>query len=305
MVSLNKETTKLEQKRSKLIERIFTKQDRAGRWSYDLKIKTRYRHYLPKYKSTLWTLVTLADLKCPPNDKRAKKSLKLIEKNMYKKEHGLFGWTDETYGAHEPSPCLNAHIIYLHFYFGGRMINRFQNVIKFFNKFQRFDDGDFKAAEKFPYKANSRCFGKHTCYWGVTKLFKGLSFIPLTERTKESHSLMRKCIGFIFDHEVCYSSKNRKRFLHSQISKLTFPNMWQSDFLEILWLLTREGKKDKSMNKAIKLLRSKRKKDSTWKLERSITNLITSVGKRGEPNDFITERAKEVLDFWDKTAGSY
>ncbi|MBU0976155.1 MAG: hypothetical protein ABIE03_05110 [Patescibacteria group bacterium] len=307
-ISLNIQKT-LELKRTKLIKHILAKQDRLGRWGYDIqkaKKKPQYKHYLPKYKSTLWTLITLADLKCDPKDKRAKKALKIILKDMYKKEYGLFGWSENAYGAHEPSPCLHGNILYIHFYFGGKMTKKIENVIKFFEKYQRFDDGDFKTPEKFPYAGRTdRCFGKHTCYWGVTKLLKGLSFIPLSERTKDSHRLMRKSIGFIFDHEVCYSSKKKSRFLHSLISRLTFPNMYQSDFLEILWLLTREGKKDKSMNKAIRLLKSKQLKNGTWKLERPISNLLVTIGKKQRPNEFVTERTEEVLDFWDKTAGSY
>ncbi|MBN2015805.1 hypothetical protein JW766_03140 [Candidatus Dojkabacteria bacterium] len=288
----------------KLIEKIFSKQDKLGRWAYDKKIKrTRpgYEHYIPAYKATLWTLITLADLKCSPNDSRAKKALKILLRDFYKPKTGIFGWSDNTYGTHEPSPCLNGNLLYLYFYFGGKTTKKILNVIKFFHKYQRFDDGNFKTPMEFPYFGKrERCYSSHTCYWGVTKLFKGLSFIPLSQRTTESQELMRKCIDFILKHEVCFSSRKKNKPLHKMIICLTFPNMYSSDFLEILWLLAREDIKDKRGQRAVKLLKSKQNTDGTWNLERLISNTIGSFGKKDKPNPFITERAREVIEYYSK-----
>lgn len=292
----------LQQHHQKLIEKTFAKQDRYGRFAYDPEIKKSrpgYEHYLPKYKTTLWTLITLADLKCNPKDKRARKALSLILKDMYRPKRGIFGWSKDTYGSHEPAPCLNGNILYLYFYFGRKRTKKLENVIKFFHKYQRFDDGNFKTPRKSPYNGRKdRCFSAHTCYWGVTKLFKGLSFIPLSERTLESHELMRNCVEFIMLHNVCYSSHHKNKLLHHMIERLTFPNMYQSDFLEILWLLKREGINNKRMKKALNLLSSKQNKDGTWHLERPVANLIISLGKKNKPNLFITERAQEVLEYY-------
>jgi len=74
--------------------------------------------------------------------------------------------------------------------------------------------------------------------------------------------------------------------------------MYQSDFLEILWLLKREGVYDSRMKKALKLLKSKQNKDGTWNLERIVTNIIVSCGKKNKPNPFITQRAHEVLKYY-------
>ena len=81
-----------------------------------------------------------------------------------------------------------------------------------------------------------------------------------------------------------------------KIDRLTFPNMYKSDFLEILWLLKREKIKSEQLTKAIRLLKSKQQKDGTWNLERKVNNMVVSIGEPEKYNPFVTKRASEVLD---------
>jgi hypothetical protein len=188
-------------------------------------------------------------------------------------------------------------MLYLHHYFGLPHSRKIDQAIDFFAAYQRFDDGDFKTPKTYPYCSNASCYGKHTCYWGVTKLLKGMSFIPRTQRTKKAQQLIEKCIAYILQHEVCFSSRKRDRFLHRDIGVLTFPNFYKSDFLEILWLLAREEVHDRRMSRALALLRSRRKDGGFWELEKSLS-IVASIGQKDRSNAFITERATEVLDYY-------
>ncbi|MBI4652034.1 hypothetical protein HY745_12300, partial [Candidatus Desantisbacteria bacterium] len=172
------------------------------------------------------------------------------------------------------------------------------DIIDFFTEYQRFDDGDFKTPSSFPYYSNRSCYGKHTCYWGIIKLLKGLSFIPKNKRSTNAKKLIEKCIDFILLHRVCFSSHDNSSFLHTNIKKLTFPNMYQGDYLEILWLLKREQVKSAYINKALNLLKSKMTANSTWKIERQIKDLIIPIRNNNNGNKFITKRAKEVIDYY-------
>ncbi|MBI9108658.1 MAG: hypothetical protein JEZ04_18075 [Spirochaetales bacterium] len=84
----------------------------------------------------------------------------------------------------------------------------------------------------------------------------------------------------------------------NKIDKLTFPNMYKSDFLEILWLLMRENIKSDTINPAIDLLKSKRLSNDNWNLERMANNLTTTIGVVKKANQFITKKASEVLDYY-------
>ncbi len=251
-------------------------------------------YYVPNYKSTLWTLVLLADIKCDYSNKSLIKPLRTIVNHFFDKQNKIYSIGK----SHFPIPCLNGNMLYLHSYFRFGDEADINGIIDFFAKYQRFDDGDFKTPSTFPYCSNRSCYGRHTCYWGIIKLFKGLSFIPRNKRSGNAKGLIKNCIDFILLHEVCFSSHDNSNYIHTNIKKLTFPNMYQGDFLEILWLLKRERVKSTRIKRALDLLKSKMKPDSTWEIERSIKDLIIPIGKRDYGNELITRRAREVVEYY-------
>jgi hypothetical protein len=283
--------------RKLVIEKILAKQDASFRWGFDEKQareRPEYRYYSPNFRSTLWTLLLLADIKAPADTPQIQPSIRLISEHFYDPEHGVFRLPGL---SHFPIPCLNGNMIYLHHYFETPHSDPLGQSIAFFAAYQRYDDGNFKTPETYPYGSNTSCYGKHTCYWGVTKLLKGISFIPKTQRSNEAQQLIDHCIDFVLQHEVCFSSHQGDKFLQRDIGILTFPNFYKSDFLELLWLLAREGVHDRKMSRALELLRAKMKDGGFWELEKPL-NLIESIGQKDCANAFITERANELLDYY-------
>lgn len=251
-------------------------------------------YYVPNYKSTLWTLVLLADIQTDAGNQSLLKPLKVISEHFLDRKTGIYSIGK----SHFPIPCLNGNMLYLHSYFHYEREEVVDSIVDFFVEYQRFDDGNFKTPSSFPYCSNRSCYGRHTCYWGVVKLLKGLSFLPAGKRSEKAQKLIKDCIDFILLHEVCFSSHNPSDFIHKGIKYLTFPNMYHGDFLEILWLLKREQVNSIYIKRALELLKSKMKPDSTWKIERQIKNLIVPIGKRYYGNEFITRRAKEVIEYY-------
>jgi hypothetical protein len=293
--------SEIAQIRKDTIEKILAKQDDSFRWGFDKKQaheRPEYLYYAPNFKSTLWTLLLLADIQAPVDIPQIRPSIRLITERFYDPEYGIFRLPSM---MNFPIPCLNGNMIYLHHYFELSQSEALDKTIGFFAEYQRFDDGDFRTPKTYPYCSNISCYGKHTCYWGVTKVLKGISFIPKIQRTKEAQQCIENCIDFVLHHEVCFRSHDRDEFLHRDIGKLTFPNFYKSDFLEILWLLAREEVHDRRMSRSLALLRSKMKDGGFWELEKSM-NIIVSIGRKDCANAFITQRATEVLDYY---SGSY
>jgi hypothetical protein len=285
------------QARQHLLEAILSRQDESFRWGYDpaqARHRPEYLYYSPTYRASLWTLVLLADLQAPPGLAPVEAALRLVSDRFYSPEHGLFRLPDM---CRFPIPCLNGNLIHLHQVFGAGSAERVDSTIAFFAAHQRFDDGDYRTPGDYPYCGNRYCYGRHTCYWGVVKLLKGLSFVPKDRRSADARRLLQACLDFILQHEVCFSSRHPERLLNPDIAKLTFPNGYKSDFLEILWLLAREGVREARLGRALDLLRSKRQPDGTWLLEKH-QNTVVSVGQPGRPNALITARANEVLAFY-------
>ncbi len=289
----------LEEVINSLTDKVIKLQDENCCWNVldkNDKYYPKLNYYVPNYKSTLWTLIFLADIETNPKNKSLRKPLKIISDHFFDESLGIFSIGK----SHFPIPCLNGNMIYLLSYFNTGDDEIINNVIDFFYKYQRFDDGNFKTPSSFPYHKNRSCYGSHTCFWGVVKLFKGLSFIPKIKRTKKCITLLNRCVDFILLHNVCYSSHYSKKYIHKSIKDLTFPNMYNSDFLEILWLLQRENIKSNKLERAIDLLLDKREHDGTWKIERRIKDLIIPIGRANYGNEFVSKRATEVFNYYSK-----
>jgi len=286
----------MKENQHQIIERVFEKQSANGLWKV-LPTKHKYypdaQHYVPMYSASLWVLILLADLKIDRKDVRIKKPLSIIKDHLFDTNFGIYSLKED----HFPIPCLNGNMLYLDAYFNEALDKRSKQVIDFFVQYQRFDDGCYKEA-KNEYCSNKSCYGTHSCYWGITKLLKGLSFIPKQSRTPKVQDLLDKCIAFVLLHKVCYRSHKPDKIMIKKIDYLTFPNMYKSDFLEILWLLQREEVQSEALQPALELLQSKQQTDGSWLLERKIHNLITSIGGLNKPNAFITARAQEVLAYY-------
>lgn len=286
----------------KIISKVFEQQQSNGCWKMlDVghKYYPVYQHYVPNFKATLWTLILLADLELDPSDERVHRPLETIKNHFFDSKQGIYSLGDD----HFPIPCLNGNLIYLDAYFNPSLSEQSLSAINFFSKNQRFDDGNY-IEPKDVYCKNTSCYGKHTCYWGVVKLLKGLSFVPEKDRTPEAKSLVARCIDFVLLHRVCFSSRNPEKPLSNNIEKLGFPCMYKSNYLEILWLLKREGLHSRNVDEALKLLQSKQQPDGTWLLEKQVANMVASVGSENRSNPFVTQRANEILSFFYNSAST-
>lgn len=283
--------------RKELTEIILNQRDSDGCWNVlneGDKYYPEFNYYVPNYKSTLWTFILLAEIDCGLKSTDIRDGLDILTSKLWDNNHGIF-----TIGkSHFPIPCLNGNMIYILSYFNYDNTYYIDKVVDFFYEYQRFDDGDYKTPSSYPYLGNKSCYGSHTCYYGIVKLLKGLSFIPKNNRSDKVNELINKCIDFILLHEVCYSSHNNENLITKNIDKITFPSMYRTDFLEFLWILRREEVKSIKMDKALQLLKSKMISDNTWKLENQVQDLITPISKRQYGNAFVDLRAKEVASYY-------
>ena len=286
--------------RQDLIQDIFTAQNANGFWRVIPPTHHHYPdhlHYVPNFRATLWTLILLADLGCDPDDERIQQPLQGIKEHFFDSDHGIYSLKED----HFPIPCLNGNMVYLDAYFNGRPDDKTLSALSFFFQNQRFDDGCY-VEPKNSYCSNTECYGKHSCYWGVVKLLKGISFLPQRFRSREVITLRKKCIDFVLLHKVCYRSHKPGKIMIKGLDLLTFPNMYRSDFLEILWLLKREKVRSPDLQPALELLRSKQQENGQWPLEKKVHNMVTTVGEAGQSHPFITARAEEVLRFYEQPA---
>src|SRR4030066_1948559 len=102
--------TEITEIRKSTIEKILVKQDDSFRWGFDerqARERPEYLHYSPTFKSTLWTLLLLADIKAPVDIPQIKPSIRLITERFYDLEHGFFRLPDM---SHFPITCLHGNM---------------------------------------------------------------------------------------------------------------------------------------------------------------------------------------------------
>lgn len=89
-------------------------------------------------------------------------------------------------------------------------------------------------------------------------------------------------------HHVYKQSHNLNKISKPGWLKFGFPLMYQTDALEILYILTELGIKDSTMKDAIDVLFAKQNANGRWKLENTYNSdrLLISIGQKDEDLNF-------------------
>jgi len=255
--------------------------------------------YQPKYKGTIWQLLFLVNLGADRNDKRIKNLCNYILQTNYipkQKYIGLKFQEGERYNL--SITCFVSNMVWGLSKFGYFDDYRVQDTIKWLLKYQRFDDGDFKTPNEWPYHGRKdRCFGKHSCYVGCTQALKAMTVIPEDHRTKEIKSFIQKAIDFVLLHKLYKKSHGIERPIKKDYEFLTFPTYYYDDLLEILNSILFFKVKDSSIDSAIDLILQKRQRSGKWKLENTIrpSAMFAEFEEKGSESKWITYRVLNIL----------
>jgi hypothetical protein len=133
-----------------ITRQIMKLQDQNGCWNVldeSDKHYPAFNYYVPTYKSTLWTLVLLADIQTDVKNSPFIKPLSVISNHFLDKSNNIFSIGK----SHFPIPCLNGNMLYLHKHFQLENKSIENGIVDFFAEYQRLDDGDFKTPSLFPY----------------------------------------------------------------------------------------------------------------------------------------------------------
>jgi hypothetical protein len=168
------------------VSRILAKQNPDGGFLQEAVSRRRgYEEarvgYAPKHKATTWQAVFLAQAGIKGDDPCARALGEYILENSYSEELGAFGRkTDRKSGSRlERIPCFIGNMVHALCSFGFEGDPRVRSSFGFLVKHQRFDDGGYKPEKEWPHFGRTdRCWGGHTCYWGVTKFLRAMTVVP-------------------------------------------------------------------------------------------------------------------------------
>jgi hypothetical protein len=277
------------------VPKILASQKSGGYWG-----KPEDFYVRSKYKGTVWNLILLAELGADGKDERVENTCEFILENSQDRESGGFshaGAKGGGGGAHGAViPCLTGNMVWSLIRFGYLDDYRVKRGIDWIAKYQRFDDGVEESPHGWPYDKRERCWGTHTCHFGVVKALKAFAEIPLDRRSKEVKNSIQSGAEHMLKHHIHKRSHDLARVSKSEWLKFGFPLMWNTDALEVLGVLARLGYKDDRMQNALDLVTSKQDERGRWKLEAAFTGRYrVNIEQVGKPSKWITLNALRIL----------
>ena len=281
--------------RSAPIEPILAAQLPDGHWV------ERDRFYTAKYGGTVWNLIILAELGADGADARVRAACEAILRDAQDPDSGGFSTARSKKaggGLHSMViPCLTGNMVFSLVRLGMLDDPRVRRGLDWITTWQRFDDGEGDVPTDWPYHIEM-CWGRHTCHMGAVKALKALAEVPPERRTPAMQATIGAGAEYLLRHHIFRRSHDLAKVSKPGWKRFGFPLMYQTDVLEILWILGRLDRylRDERAREALDLVASKADAQGRWKLEQTFNDrFVVPIETKGEPSRWVTLRALEVL----------
>ena len=261
--------------------------------------------YNPKYRSTVWSLILLAQLGASAReDKRIEQACKYLLDHMT--EGGQF--TSITSGTPSGTiDCLQGNLLWSLMELGydnPRMGKAYEWMARTVT-----GDGIAPIQEKdapvryYAYKCGPTFAcgvnNKLPCAWGGVKVMLAFSKLPAKQRTPVTEQAIKQGVEFFFGIDPAtakYPTRvdgkpNRAWW------KFGFPVFYVTDLLQLAEALVGLGfGNDPRLSNALNIIREKQDCDGRWPLEYDYTGKTwIDFGKKQQPNKWVTLRALRIL----------
>lgn len=282
------------------IAHVLSKMDEEGFW------QRPGTGYGPKYKSTVWALILLAQLGASvKEDKRIRQACKYYLNHALSPGGQLSAMTNNA-----PSgtiDCLQGNMLWSLMELGyedPRMDTAYEwmartvtgeGIAPLKDKHASIRYYGYKCGPTFACGANN----KLPCAWGGVKVLLALSQLPAEKRTALIERAIRHGAEFFFgvdpstaDYPNGWAEKPSGNWW-----KFGFPVFYVADILQIAEALVGLGyAHDPRLANTLELIRSKQDEQGRWPLEYNYDGKTwLRFGKMKQPNEWVTLRAMRVL----------
>lgn len=248
------------------ISTILKRQRAEGTWSRDL--------YSPKYTSTHWELLLLAEFGADGGDPRVRRGARRMLEEF---GNGLPGWLRTDHGI----SCFFGNALRYLCHAGFGTDERVEPLVARLCRDSKVFEGACHINGELP------------CAWGYSRLLWGLAALPTQSRTREVERTLRRGTEWLLSYKLergAYPTESKPSHLWRSAS---FPLFYQADVLFVLRVLGElEALSDPRAASAIAWLLSRQDERGRWHgrapyLDRMPTKL--------EPDKWITLQASWVL----------
>jgi hypothetical protein len=262
--------------------------------------------YLPKYRSSVWSLILLAQLGAKiDNDPKIKQACDYYLDNAFT-SHGQISSSGTPGGTVD---CLQGNILSALLDLGYKD-PRIELAFEWMAK-SLTGDGISPMEEKdAPLRYYSGKIGpdfqcgsnnKLPCAWGGTKVMLAFSKLPENDRTPLINKAIKRGVDFLFSSDP--SEAGYPNGWNPKPSgnwwKFGFPVFYVTDILQIAEALVKLGfSKDPRLNNTFQLIRDKQDPSGRWLLEYDYSGKTwVEFGPKKSPNKWVTIRALDVLRY--------
>lgn len=261
--------------------RLLSLRDTNGTWGGGI--------YLPKWKSTTYTLLLLRDMGLPRDNTEASTSAAILLDRQLESSRG----TTFAERLARLDLCITGMFLALMTRFGARD-KRIDDILEVIIR-EQMADGGWNCAWR-RHKAH------HGSLHTTINVLDGLGDYA-RYRGKKAAKQVGPGIGraheFLLQHRLFRSDKTGE-VIHEAFTRFSFPPRWHWDVLRGLDHLRRmNAPRDERLADAINLLLSKRAQDGRWMLENHHRGVeFFRMEKQGQPSRWNTLRALRVLRWW-------
>lgn len=239
-----------------------------GRWEGE------QSYYTPKYTSTHWQLLLLAELAADGQDERiAAACRRMIDEVSQEKRAAIY-------------PCFHGNLVgYLHA-LGHAQDERVR---------------EFEAALAHAGTTGKWCCkinGDLPCAWGAARALWGLGHIPDGERSDAVNEAIESGVRFLGRFRLCEGDYPTSGTRHKLWGRLNFPLFYQADVLFTLRALADMGRigEKPAFRKALRWLEEQRREDGRWDGASPYKGRIwTPLEENRRPSKWVTWQALYVI----------
>ena len=280
------------------IATILSEMDESGYWAKS------GPGYLPKYRSTVWSIIMLAQLGALAED-----DPRLERACAYLIDHALAsGGQFSASGAPSgTADCLQGNMCTVLLDLGyddPRLEAAFEWMARTLTGEGIAPNSERDAPVRYYASKCGPLFAcgsnnKLSCAWGGVKVMLAFARWPASRRTALTERAIQQGVDFFFstdpakaDYPSGFSDKPSGNWW-----KFGFPVFYVTDLLQIVEALVALGyAADSRLSNAIELIRQKQDKHGRWALEYSYTGKTwVDFGPKKQPNKWVTLRALRVL----------
>jgi len=238
----------------------------------------------PFWWTNMYTLVFLRDLGVDPTGARVRTAIDLVRDNV---TWGP-GFGDAPFFEGEVEPCINGRVVALGAYFGERSDRLVDRLLS-----EQLADGGWNCeAERGSIRAS---FHTTICVLeGLLAFENAFGAAPaLTDarRRGQEYLLERRLLRRLSTGEI----------VEPTWTQFAFPPLWHYDVLRALdYLRAAQVQADARVEQAITVVLERRQGDGRWLLDVRHRGTLHEefAGAVGEPNRWLTLRARRVLDWY-------